>query len=297
MHYLEARPPFSMNLSLYRFHVLLLVLFNLLSKSNLALAEAQAKAQGTGPTLADGRPLVLPEDGLTITPPSGWEVLRNVRGKTLIMQVPSPNAPIKDYSKPLYSRNITLAVQHEPKPIDEVTAGELRAKLEKDFGQATGVRNFQILEHRFIDYRSQGDAILIYTAFDYSGFPMSQMHIFTAGSRKGVLLTYTDLAEDFQKNEAASTAAWNSMMSIELEGSAPQRYASLLPGGIAAAVLLLGAGLLLFLRRRRNRRFFEAAERRLYADDEESPRRRKSRVVSSAQEPLSSVTQESSVVW
>lgn len=247
--------------------------------------------------IADGQALHLPEDGLTITPPRDWEISKNLRGMTLIMEMPPSKAPIKDYSKPTYTRNITLAVQHEPRPIDDMSVEELRKKLEKDIGGAPGVRNFQILEHRFIDYRGQGDAILLYTAFDYNGFPMSQMHIFTAGAQKGVLLTYTDLAEDFQKNEAASTAAWRAMMSIELEGQPPQRYAALLPLGLGLLLFLLVTGLVVFFRRRRTRRFFEAAERRLYADEDEKPRRRKSRASSSAAVPLSSLTHESSVVW
>ncbi len=275
-----------------KFRLVSAIIVNFFVRSTVAFA-----VESPAPLLGNGSALHFPEDGLSIIPPSGWEISKNMRGMTLLMQMPRPKTPITDYSKPLYTRNITLALQHQAQPIDEMQAEALRAQLEKTFGQAPGVRNFQIMEHRFIDYRGDGKAILVYTAFDYNSFPMNQMHIYTAGAKKGVLLTYTDLAEEFQKNEAASTAAWNSMMSIELEGKAPQRFEKFIPLLAATGVFLCLAALLIFFRRRRNRRFFESAEHGLYADDEVAPKRRKSRTVSSSEGELPELTHEASVLW
>lgn len=225
------------------------------------------------PRLGDGSVLRLDTTQISITPPVGWEVLENKRGKALIMQVPVSKEPIKDYSKPLYSRNVTLAVTHESLPIDETQAQALRAKLEKDFGSAPGVSNFQIVEHRFIDYRNKADAILVYTAFDYNGFPMSQMHIMVSGSINSALLSYTDLAEEFQKNEAAMNQAWNSMLSIEMVGLAPKRYAELIPAAAGLLLSLTAAITWLLMRRRKAKRFIDAAEDKLYCDDPAPSRR------------------------
>ncbi len=245
------------------------------SVSSLALALFISSMSGAPPAwgeegqapLSDGRPITIDEAQMTITPPVGWEILLKSRGKALIMQVPASKEPIKDYSKPIYARNVTVAVAYEPRPIDELEAKALIVKLEKDFGSAPGVRNFQIVEHRLIDYREKADAILVYTAFEYNNFPMSQMHILVSGDKNNALLTYTDLTEAFQKDEAAMAQAWNAMLSINLAGKAPRRYENLIPIGVGLALSLIAGISLVLLRRRNARRFIDAEEENLYSDD------------------------------
>jgi hypothetical protein len=232
-----------------------------------ALPAAIAFGAGELPKIAEGRPWSSPEVGLTLTPPIGWQIQPNLMGKTLVMQPVRKEEKIKDYSKPIYNRNITVAVIHEARPIDETEALTLRKKLELDFGQAPGVREFQILEHRFIDYRQKADGILLYTAFQLNGFPMSQMHIFISGSKNSALLTYTDLTDAFQNNEEAMTLAWNAMLSTDLEGIAPKRYEDLLYTGSALGLMLVSGFLVVLLRRRSAHKMYEVEEERLYRDD------------------------------
>jgi hypothetical protein len=222
---------------------------------------------GDLPEIAQGRPWTAADVGLTVTPPTGWQVQPNHLGKTLVLQPVRTEEKIKDYSKPIYNRNITVAVMHEARPIDEAEALNLRKKLEMDFGQAPGVREFQVLEHRFIDYRQKADGILLYTAFLLNGFPMSQMHIFISGAKNSALLTYTDLTDAFQNNEEAMTEAWNAMISAELEGVAPKRYEDLIYTGSALGLVLVSGLLVLLLRRRSAHKMYEVEEERLYRDD------------------------------
>jgi hypothetical protein len=223
------------------------------------------------PEIAQGRSWTVPEVGLSMTPPIGWMIQPNHMGKTLVLQPVRKEEKIKDYSKPTYNRNITVAVIHEARPIDETEALSLRNKLELDFGQAPGVRDFQVIEHRFIDYRQKADAILLYTAFLLNGFPMSQMHIFLSGSKNSALLTYTDLADSFQNNEEAMTLAWNAMLSTELQGTAPKRYEDMLYTGSALGLILVSGFMVLMLRRRSAHKMYEDAEERLYRDDATEP--------------------------
>ncbi|WP_141735378.1 hypothetical protein [Oligoflexus tunisiensis] len=245
-------------------------LVRLLQNTLIATALATVSlpmSAGELPRIAEGRPWMAPEIGLTLTPPTGWLIQPNHRGKTLVLQPVRTQEKIKDYSKPTYDRNITVAVMHEARPIDETEALSLRKKLEVDFGQAPGVRDFQVLEHRFIDYRQKADGILLYTAFLLNGFPMSQMHIFISGSKNSALLTYTDLTDAFQNNEEAMTQAWNAMISAELEGVAPKRYEELLYTGSALGLMLVSGFLVVLLRRRSAHKMYEVEEERLYRDD------------------------------
>ncbi|HYX33027.1 MAG TPA: hypothetical protein VE954_07915 [Oligoflexus sp.] len=235
--------------------------------ATLILLTAVALSAAELPKIAEGRPWMAPDIGVSLTPPTGWQIQPNHMGKTLVLQPVPKQEKIKDYSKPIYNRNITLAVIHEARPIDETEALTLRTKLEKDFGQAAGVRDFQVLEHRFIDYRQKADGILLYTAFQLNGFPMSQMHIFLSGSKNSALLTYTDLADAFQNNEDAMNQAWNAMLSTELNGTAPKRYKDLIYSGSALGLMLVSGFLVVLLRRRSAYKMYEVEEEKLYRDD------------------------------
>ncbi len=227
--------------------------------SPVALAQNEAK-------IADGQAIALDQMDVSITPPKGWEYRAPYLGKALVAQIPA--GPVV-YGKTTYQRNITVAMIQEPRPIDLTEEAELVKKLQAEFGKAAGVSEFQVVEHRLTDYRGKKDAILVYTHFLLNGTPMSQMNIFVSGVEKAALLTYTDLADEFQKNEEAMNQAWNAIMSIELKGVPPQRFAELYP--ILAGVALLTLALFCFvvLRRRAARRMLEGAEGGLY-DDESS---------------------------
>ncbi len=227
--------------------------------SRVAIAQNLAK-------IADGQAVSVENMDVSITPPKGWEYRAPYLGKALVAQVPA--GPVV-YGKTTYQRNITLALIQEARPIDATEQGELVKKLQAEFGKAAGVSEFQVLEHRLTDYRGKKDAILVYTHFLLNGTPMSQMNIFVSGAERAALLTYTDLADEFQKNEEAMAQAWNAIMSIELKGVPPQRFAEFYPVLGGMGMLALALFCFVILRRRAARRMLEGAEGGLY-DDEQS---------------------------
>ena len=237
---------------------------------SLSLPGRVALADPKPTLLADGRVFPLQEFAITLTPPAGWQLLPNYLGKALVMQPVVKVEKIKDYSKPSFNRNITLAVMQQAIPLDEAEALTLRNKLERDFGQAAGVTDFQIIEHRFIDYHAKADGLLIYTAFNLNGFAMSQMHIVLSGANNAVLLTYTDLADAFQKDESAMTLAWNTMLSTSLVGTAPGRYENFILPAAGLLALLGVAGGVWLLRRRSALHFYQDEEDNLYSQQDPS---------------------------
>ncbi len=241
-----------------RLHRALLSLFfcQMSLQSPIALSQTLAK-------ISDGQAVTIEDRDVSLVPPKSWEYRSPYLGKAMVMQVPQ-GAVV--YGKTTYQKNITVALIQEGRPIDALEGKHLATKLELEFGKAAGVTDFQILEQRFADHRGKNDAILIYTSFQLNGTPMSQLNVFVSGAERAALLTYTDLTEEFQKNDEFMTQAWNAMMSIDLKGVAPKRYADFYPilGGIAGVFFALCV--FLILRRRSASRLIADAEGGLYGD-------------------------------
>jgi hypothetical protein len=204
--------------------------------------------------ISDGTQIEFESLGIRITPPAGWEVLENMLGMTLVMQEPYekdiPGGKLK------FKRNITVVSMHEAAPIDDKEAVKLKERLVEEFGKEAGVSDFQVLgDHKFFNYKAENDGIIYYSTFLMGDIQMSQMHIFVSGQDNRFLITYTDMADEFQANEAAYQAAWASMISIDVTGAPPTRYLDLaIYGGGTFAALLAIFGLI-YLRRRSGSRF------------------------------------------
>ena len=200
---------------------------------------------------SNGTPLQIASLGISITPPAGWEVTENGGSLSVVMKEPADSRP--SYDKPKYQRNITVAAINHASPIDEKRAQELQSELIKSFGSDASVSNFQIIEHRFFNYRGTNDGLLVYSSLDVGGFPMMQMHVLVSGQDKQFLMTYTDLASRFTDTAkgGAFDTAWQSMASIDVMGSAPARPNPYVRYGVPSlVVLLLGLVVLLFKRRK-----------------------------------------------
>jgi len=200
---------------------------------------------------SNGTPVQIESLGISITPPTGWEVTENGGSLSLVMR--EPGDPRPSYDQPKYQRNITVAAINHASPIDEKRAQELQNELIKSFGSDASVSNFQIIEHRFFNYRGTNDGLLVYSSLDIGGFPMMQMHVLVSGQDKQFLMTYTDLASRFTDSAkgGAFDTAWQSMASIDVTGSAPARPNPYVRYGVPSlVVLLLGLAGLLFKRRK-----------------------------------------------
>ena len=131
-------------------------------------------------------------------------------------------------------------------------------------------KDFLIIEHKFFDYRGKNDGLILYSQLTLGEFPMMQMHVMVSGQDKHYLMTYTDLASEFQSNEAAFQAAWNTMTTVNVEGVAPVRYHSLIVnGGIGLGVLLFFI-FIIGMKRRSNRKSYEHYADSIYDENESS---------------------------
>lgn len=243
--------------------------------SRVAIAEEAAKttdsvapaATAPGVVISDGTPVDVKNTGIKITPPSGWEVVGDVTGLSLVLQEPKPLPVPGDYVNPTYQRNLTLAVMHEPTPIDTQAAETLKEKLMNTFGKNALISDFTITEQKFFDYKAKNDGILVYATMKIGGFDMTQMHVLVSGAEKHVLMTYTDLASEFSKPGSGFDKAWSSIASIEVPGNAPSRYLETMLVSSAAGLLfsLIGTGL--YVRRRRELKSYMEFSDEIYKDD------------------------------
>lgn len=230
------------------------------------MAAGKAPAEASQTFVSDGTPVSLQSLGLTVTPPVGWEVSTMTGSLSAVMREPRIEAP--SYDKPKYQRNITLATVHKASPIDEKRASELKDEMTKTFGADALVEDFQIIEHKFFNYRGQNDGLLVYSSLKVSGYPMMQMHVLVSGQAKQFLMTYTDLAERFSdKNDGSFDKAWSTIVSAEVTGATPNRYDSYMRYGAGVGGVALLA-LALFLIRRRSTRFDFGSEADALLDDD-----------------------------
>lgn len=231
--------------------------------------------QNTRDFVSDGSPLILEDVGLTITPLSGWEVVKNASGMTLIIQAPKGQEAKR--GKWQFRRNLTVVTMHEPSPIDEIEAAKLEEQIKLAVAKGTGIPTIQVdPKHHFVDIAtpsspatteeaapsepkaSKNRGLVFYSYFDYQDLPMYQIHYVVSGADKRFILTYTDLAEELQKDEIYA-AAWQMLQSVQVTGDAPVRYQTItIVSGILAAGLILVFALLLGRHRRATKRYRQA---------------------------------------
>lgn len=201
-------------------------------------------------TIADGNPYNLSDLSFSLIAPEGWETVTDNGQLTMVIQEPKPKFSNENREEVIFQRNITVAVMHEASPIDEERAEKLEKQLSEQFGKNTLATNFQVLEHRFIDYKGKKDAILVYSSLNIGEHPMMQMHLLVSSSNKQFLLTFTDLEKRFIEDKPMMEAVWNSMVSININGTAPSRYANAIKLGVGGLAGILLLGLFGFARRR-----------------------------------------------
>lgn len=225
-----------------------------------SLDETNAKTPSTPsePTkiTSDGSPYQITDLGMTINPPVGWEVFGNSAGVSLVLK--EPQAPV-EYDKTMYRRNITVAAAYRGSPIDEKRASELKSQLQESFGKDASVSEFQVLEHKFFDYRGKNDGLLVYSSMKIGEEALMQMHILVSGGENQFLLTYTDLASRFNDQaDKGFELAWNAMVSIEVSGQAPNRIEGYYKYFALAGGISFLAAILFFFRRKASKHDFDS---------------------------------------
>ena len=200
-------------------------------------------ATAPGNFTSDGAPMTLSELGIVINPPKGWQVATQTGSLSVVMREPAAANVAPGQTK--YQRNITIAAIHKASPIDEKRAEQLKAELIRSFGSDSSVSDFKIMEHKFFNYHGSNDGLLVYSSLNIREFSMMQMHVLVSGQDKQFLMTYTDLANQFgTEKDPSFAAAWDSMVSIQVNGQAPSRIDQYKPyavtGASAFGLLLLG---------------------------------------------------------
>lgn len=170
-------------------------------------------------TISDGSRVDLKEKGISIIPPMGWEVHLNFPNSTLLMQAPFETGMS-------YQRTFQVLRFKGGLPIDDITGREFSKVIEQKFATADGaIVDFRTRNHMVTKVEDGTPAVLYYSEFSLGSAAIMQAHLLLSSATHHYLLTYTDLAEHFEGEQATKylSTAWESMVSVQLESSAPMR--------------------------------------------------------------------------
>ena len=215
--------------------------------------------------IANGSPIEI-SAGVSITPIPGWRLERRAAGMSLIMKevLPASLDKVTDYSKPLFTRNISVMTLSKARPIDEKSIPELKEEIAKMFTRDSSLSDFSFTETKLFDYKEKNDGVVLFSQLTANNYQMMQMQIVVSSEQKTYLLTYSDLAANFS-NPATFDAAWKSMTSINVPGLAPKRYhQEVLLGGIVSGALIALVLPFFLIRWRNARRIRKLAEELQY---------------------------------
>ena len=186
-------------------------------------AEAAAAPAEPADEISNGSAIQLGE-GLAINGVPGWKIERRSLGMGLVMkEVLTPQTAPIDYTKPIFTRNITLVTLPEARSIDQAAIEDVKADISKMIARESSLKDFMFTDVKLFDYKGKNDGMVLFSQLTVNGFPMMQMQILVSGEKKSYLSTYSDLAANFA-TPATYDAAWKSMSSIAVEGIAPKRF-------------------------------------------------------------------------
>lgn len=212
-----------------------------------------------GAEISQGERILIDGKGFSIKPPAGWIIQRDVPRISLSLV-----APVADGQ---YPSNINVIRFSGAKIINQDTAEKFSEKIVKDFpATSPTIEAYTLRNSQPIDLADGRKALLFYTDFLGSGRKMMQAHVLASSETNHYLITYTDLAENFEPNAEGVQSpvfnfAWESLSSLELDSPNPvpsQELAWIL--GVVGALLITWF-LVSFIRNRR-----AAAEYRQFAD-------------------------------
>lgn len=182
------------------------------------------------PLAQAAEPIVNQEKQFKIQPPDSWEVIENHPGVTLLMQIPKNPANPREYQRSiqvLYQSEIITVDEFERDHYAQIIAG----RRKKAFGSGT---DYQINAKQMITLANKQPAILYYTnPIPFMGQTLREAHVLVAAQNGHFLLTYTDIAENFEATDNASplATAYAAMTSIQVTPPSGGRFDYLLYGG------------------------------------------------------------------
>lgn len=201
-------------------------------------SKGAAGSQNQFDFVADGQRVEVQKRGFSIVAPKGWEVTTNHPNLSFLAQIPW-SANIK------YRRTIQIAGFSGPRYMDEVTAKDFEKLIVKNFAESSAsVTDFKIRNNLPIELADGRPGLLFYSEFMMDDVALMQAHILVSDPNTHLLMTYTDVREHFENEEAAGkflSEAWDAMVSLQMPGPAPVRFAEVKRLGIFALGVLLVA--------------------------------------------------------
>jgi hypothetical protein len=210
-------------------------------------SDASGTDQPPAPIISDGSEITVDGKGISMTPPVGWTVRRDLPRTTLFLGGPKANE--KDYP-----RNISVMRFPGEQVIHEETAEKFSKFLVSSFPQSSPeIAGYDLRNHQLIQMNDGREGLLFYTDFNVRGVAMMQAHILISSQTAHYLMTYTDVATHFEDPQLSSQflgEAWSSMVSVKLDSPSPKPEENAKRMMIAGGVLLLIAAVTAGVRRR-----------------------------------------------
>ncbi|MBC7533863.1 MAG: hypothetical protein H7318_20040 [Oligoflexus sp.] len=177
-------------------------------------------------------------EGFSMVPPAGWEVIRDGSGAAFLFQAPKGPQPVGVVT---YQPNMRIMMMNDPRPMDNETKDEYSKIIaEKSPNISSAVSEYLVASAEPVKLQNGTPAFLYYASFKLSGTSMMQMHILVSSGTKHFLMTYTDLASVFEKQEQGLTTAYTSMQSVKLDTLPPDRWIRYqIAGGCILALFFL----------------------------------------------------------
>lgn len=166
----------------------------------------------------------LQEPALSMELPLGWSVNHNPNSGITLFAKGAEEKIKKNRDTFKIHRTLSVRTLYKSEPIDQVREKTFLEELNKYFTERAPVQEFQILEHQKIDFRGKEDALLVYSTYSSSGLQMIQMHFLVASKDAQYVVTYTDADELYRADSARHDLAWNTVASIDFDGSPTWRY-------------------------------------------------------------------------
>jgi hypothetical protein len=204
-------------------------------KSTEAPAQDQV-TQGSVKILGDGRIEVI-QSGLIMTPPSGWNLRENFPGVSVVLESPEKTGTVNRYR-----RTLQIRTGSGPRFLDTLGIKDFEDEMTEKLGrQGEGVTEFSVRNSEVVKTADGRDALLTYAGFNLNGFEMMQAHLLISNVENHTVITYTDLAENFENTapESPLGEAWASMTSTNFPGKNPERFAGPIQIAAIAGILIV----------------------------------------------------------
>ena len=212
----------------YRMHLLAVAVAVAVAVAILSLFSSPSQLFAQQKASAQMGRIVVEDRGFSIEPPKDWEVQQDDPNLTLFMQV-------KEGAYDTYQRSIQVKYGVRPVVMDDYGREEFGKLLVENRAKAFGSQSgYRIRNSMPIKLADGNPGILYYTEFKFEDFSMMEMHILTSSQTGHFLITYTDLAKNFENNGPGThlDIAYKSMISAQLDTQVGGRYDFLIQVGI-----------------------------------------------------------------